>query len=43
MMENIAILCGGNSDEKIISIDSAQNIYENIDKNKYNAFKNYSL
>lgn len=39
MMENIAILCGGNSDEKIISIDSAQNIYENIDKNKYNAFK----
>lgn len=39
MMENIAILCGGSSDEKIISIDSAQNIYENINKNKYNAFK----
>ena len=38
-MENIAILMGGTSKEKEISLKSAETIYQNIDKKKYNAYK----
>jgi len=37
-MENIAILTGGLSSEKHISIQSAKTIYHNIDRLKYNAY-----
>jgi len=38
-MENIAIIMGGTSKEKEISLKSADTIYNNIDKSKYNAYK----
>ncbi|MAZ58243.1 MAG: D-alanine--D-alanine ligase A [Flavobacteriales bacterium] len=38
-MKNIAILMGGTSKEKEISLKSAETIYQNIDKKKYNAYK----
>ena len=38
-MENIAILMGGNSKEKEISLKSAKTIYKHIDHNRYNAYK----
>lgn len=38
MKKNIAILRGGNSSEKIVSIKSADVVYNYIDKEKYNAF-----
>jgi len=37
-MENIAILMGGSSKEKEISLKSAKTIYNHIDQNKYNAY-----
>ena len=37
-MNNIAILMGGTSEEREISIQSAQTIKKHIDKKKYNAF-----
>ena len=37
-MENIAILTGGLSSEKHISLQSAKTIYTNIDRLKYNAY-----
>jgi D-alanine-D-alanine ligase len=39
MKKNIAILFGGNSAEFEISQRSAEQIYNNIDREKYNAFK----
>ena len=39
MMKNIAILMGGDSEEKKISIKSANTIYKNIDKNQYIAYQ----
>jgi len=38
-MENIAILMGGSSKEKEISLKSAHTIYHHIDINKYKAYK----
>ena len=38
-MKNIAILMGGTSKEKEISLKSAETIYRHIDKKKYNAYK----
>lgn len=38
MKKNIAILRGGNSSEKIVSIKSADVVYNYIDKEKYNVF-----
>ena len=38
-MENIAILMGGTSKEKEISLKSAETIYQNIDKKQYNPYK----
>lgn len=38
-MENIAILMGGCSKEREISLKSASTIYNHIDKKKYNAYK----
>ena len=38
-MENIAILIGGFSEEKEISLKSGSTIYNHIDKSKYNAYK----
>ncbi|MBF25390.1 MAG: D-alanine--D-alanine ligase A [Flavobacteriales bacterium] len=38
-MENIAIVTGGTSNEKNISLKSAATILKNIDKKKYNAYK----
>ena len=37
--ETIAIVMGGTSQEKDISLKSADNIYHHIDKGKYNAYK----
>lgn len=39
MKKNIAVLCGGNSKESEISMDSATMIMQNIDKEKFNPFK----
>ena len=38
-MENIAIIVGGTSKEKEISLKSGETIYKNIDVLKYNAYK----
>ena len=38
-MNNIAIMMGGTSKEKNISLKSGKNIYQNIDITKYNAYK----
>lgn len=38
-MKNIAILMGGTSREKEISLQSAETIYKNINHKKYNAYK----
>ena len=38
MIKNIAILTGGSSKEKKISLKSARMIYSHIDKKKYNAY-----
>jgi D-alanine-D-alanine ligase len=37
-MLNVAILCGGDSSEYEISLKSAQTVYNNLPKDKYNAF-----
>ena len=37
--KNIALMAGGNSGEYEISIQSAKQIEENIDKEKYNIYK----
>ena len=39
MMENIAIIMGGDSDEKYISLKSGDTIYKHIDRTKYNPYK----
>jgi len=39
MKKNIAILMGGNSSEVEISIQSGNQIFDNIDRNKYNPYK----
>ena len=38
MKKNIAIIVGGDSVEKKISIKSGENFYKNVDKNKFNPF-----
>ena len=38
-MENIAIIMGGDSDEKYISLKSGNTIYKHIDRTKYNPYK----
>jgi len=38
-MKNIAVIGGGYSHEKGISLKSAQTVFENIDRSKYNAYK----
>jgi len=38
-MKNIAVIGGGYSNEKGISIKSAKTVFENIDRNKYNVYK----
>ena len=38
-MKNVAIIEGGYSHEKIISLQSAETVYQNIDKEKYNPVK----
>ena len=40
MMENIAIIMGGDSDEKYISLKSGDTIYKHIDRTKYNPIFN---
>jgi D-alanine-D-alanine ligase len=37
--KNVAIICGGNSGEKVISIQSAQFVKENLNSEKYIGFK----
>ena len=39
MKKNIAVVCGGYSEESIISMKSATNVLKNIDNNLYNAYK----
>jgi len=39
MIKNVAVVCGGYSGESVISIKSADFVLDNLDKNKYNAFK----
>lgn len=38
MAKNIAIICGGDSGESVISLQSAHMIQQNIDKEKYNPY-----
>jgi len=38
-MKNIAVIEGGYSHEKIISLQSAETVYQNLDKEKYNPIK----
>jgi D-alanine-D-alanine ligase len=38
-MKNIAVIGGGYSKEKGISLKSAKTVFENIDRNKYNVYK----
>ncbi len=38
-MKNVAIIEGGYSHEKIISLQSAETVYQNIDREKYNPIK----
>lgn len=38
-MKNVAIIEGGYSHEKIISLKSAETVYQNIDREKYNPIK----
>ncbi len=38
-MKNVAIIEGGYSHEKVISLKSAETVYQNIDKEKYNPIK----
>lgn len=38
-MKNIAILTGGNSEERIISLKSGQVVFEHLPKNLYNCFQ----
>jgi D-alanine-D-alanine ligase len=33
---NVALLCGGKSREHEVSLLSARNVYDSLDKNKYN-------
>ena len=37
-MKNIAIITGGDSKEFDISLKSAETVYKNIDREKYNPF-----
>lgn len=37
-MENIAIFAGGNSGEKVVSLESAKFVKENLDDNKYKGY-----
>ena len=39
MIKNVAVLMGGFSSEKDISIKSGEVIFNNIDRSKYNPFK----
>ncbi len=38
MKKNIAIICGGDSSEWIVSMESAKGVYSFIDKEKYNCY-----
>ena len=38
-MKNVAIIEGGYSHEKVISLQSAETVYQNIDREKYNPIK----
>ncbi len=38
-MKNIAVLEGGYSNEKVISLQSAATVFQHIDKSKYNPIK----
>lgn len=38
-MKNVAVVCGGNSGEKIISIKSSDFVINSLNKNKYRAYK----
>ena len=35
-MKKIAVIEGGYSNEKVVSIKSAKTVYDNLDRNKYN-------
>jgi D-alanine-D-alanine ligase len=35
MMQNIAILCGGDSSEYVVSLKSGKNIFDNVDREKF--------
>lgn len=39
MKKNIAVIEGGYSSERVISLKSAQTVFENIDRDKYNVYK----
>ncbi|WP_111597847.1 D-alanine--D-alanine ligase [Chitinophaga skermanii] len=39
MKKNIALVAGGYSGEYVVSLKSAETIYNNLDKNKYNVYK----
>lgn len=39
MAKNIAVIGGGNSGERDISLQSLQNVYNSLDKNKFNVYK----